>query len=261
MKYDVQRFLKSYMPDFYNLVVVQSISWKGINSIFTKHINRIKAEYAQTQQTVVKDATFYSIVISNISQDGKGDGMFDFFNTLFKSLSTHLNQVEKKLIRKILYKILTEVDRNYLNFIGELGVLNDFMSTGEYHLLKVEEKIKPDSNDSADFLLLDKKLHSELLVEVINIHLEERTLTDEVSTKNHIDSKLNKKIIDKFTDSNRKFSLQPVIWTKHLNDVGFLKLMYSKLQMPDNVQSPFVYFTFMEVTKKFEHHFERLAPK
>lgn len=73
--YDVQSFLSNYMPDFYFLVEVQNISWVRINKIFANHLNRIKKEFTQTGKPVLKDATFYSIVMSKIKQDGRGGGM------------------------------------------------------------------------------------------------------------------------------------------------------------------------------------------
>lgn len=258
IKYDVQSFLRKYMPEFYSLVEVQSISWSKINKIFARHLNKIKDEYRLTQTPVLKDATFYSIVISKIKQDGKGDGMLDFFNLLFKTLSVQLGQPEKKLIHKTLYNILTEVDKNYLNFIGELAVLSKELETGKYKLLRIEEKIKPNSNVSADFHLFDTGSNFELLIEVINIHLEDAVLTDETVVKNHIGSKITEKINDKFSDTSRNFILQPVIWTSQLDDLKFLREMYTKINNPINVGVPYVYFTLMDSKKTYEHHFEKV---
>lgn len=237
---------------------VQPISWSNINRIFGNHLNKIKREFKETQKPVSRDATFYSIVMSKIKKDGKGDGMLDFYNSLFYSLSLQLNESQKKQIHKTLYNILVEVDKNYLNFIGELGVLNEMLKTKQYELKNVEEQIKSDSNVSADFLFIDKQTGLEQLIEVVNIHLADKELKDEQLTLNHIKSKVSGKIENKFKDTNRCFSIQPVIWTMHIDDIDFLKELQREDKMRiQNMNSPFVYYSFL--IKTYEHHFERLS--
>ncbi len=258
IKYDIQPFIRNYMPDFYLLVEVQNISWSKINGIVGNYLVKIKKEFRETRRPVSRDATFYSIVISRIKNDGKGDGMLDFYNSLFHSLSLQLDESQKRLIHKTLYNILIEVDKNHLNFIGELGVLNEMLKTKQYELKNVEEKIKLDSNVSADFLFLDNRTGLELLVEVINIHMEDKELNDEQLILNHIKSKITDKVKSKFNNANRPFLLQPVIWTKHIDDINFLKVLYQRSEMTiENMNSPFVYYSLL--VKTYEHHFERLS--
>ena len=139
---------------------------------------------------------------------------------------------------------MTEVDKNYLNFIGELTVLNEILKAKKYELKNVEEKIKSNRNASADFLFLDKATSLELLIEVVNIHLESWELKDEELVFNHITSKVTEKIKNKFTGAARPFCLQPVIWTKNIDDIHFLKKLYcKKVTLTENVNSPYVYYS------------------
>jgi len=257
-KYDIQIFIRNYMADFYSLIEVQSISWNNINRIFGNHLNKVKKQFNKNGRPVLRDATFYSVVISKINKDGKGDGMFDFYNSLFYSLSLHLDESQKKLIHKTLYNILVEVDKNYLNFIGELAVLNAILKTKQYEFKNVEEKIKFGSNVSADFLFIDKQTRLEQLVEVVSIHLEDKELKNEQRIVNHIKSKVTEKINNKFIGTDRPYLIQPVIWTRDIDDIDFLKKLHKRGEIEiQNMNSPFVYYTFL--VKTYEHHFERLS--
>jgi hypothetical protein len=98
MKYDVRPFLKMKMPGLLDLLGTQNISWKTINKNFGKNLQRIKDELTLTQKPIFKEVTFYCVLMSKHYNTGEGDGMFDWYSTLFQSLSSNLNPVEKALI-------------------------------------------------------------------------------------------------------------------------------------------------------------------
>ncbi|EHQ27543.1 hypothetical protein [Mucilaginibacter paludis] len=259
MKYDVRPFLKIKMPGLLDLLGTQNISWKTINKNFGKKLQRIKDELTLTQKPIFKEATFYSVLMSKHYKTGEGDGMFDWYSTLFQSLSSNLNPVEKALIHHSIYNLLIEPDKNYLNFIGELAVLNEIKKQEGYDLINIEEQIQKENNTTADFLILRKHDDTNILVEVVNLHFQEIDIDDHERIRRLIESKLNNKIKMKFINPLYEYFLQPVIWVKGENDVEQLFNLYDKSGLPiKNVLAPFTYFSYWETSGKYEHHFDRI---
>jgi hypothetical protein len=93
MKYDVQPFLKSQMPGLIDLLGKQRISWASINKKFGNNLQKIEAELKLKQKIILKEATFYSILLHKYIGSGETDGMFDWYCTIFESLSLNLTPI------------------------------------------------------------------------------------------------------------------------------------------------------------------------
>ena len=190
---------------------------------------------------------------------GVADGMFDWYCSLFESLSSTLTSFEKSLIHNSIYNLLIEPDKNYLNFIGELATLNEIKKQFKCDLISVEEPIQNENNFTADFLFSGKDGNTNVLVEVVNLHFQEMNIEKDENIRLRIESKLKNKIEVKFTNPRYEYLLQPVIWTKDLNDIKYLFNLYAETGLPiNNVLAPFTYFTFKDISGQYEHHFDRI---
>jgi hypothetical protein len=256
MKYDVKKAIQIYFPSFLELLGEQNISWTSIDKGLEAHLQKIKDKLEDTPNGIWKEATFFTIMINHSLENGKGKGMFDFYDKIFKSLLLVLSKKEKEPIHRMLSKVLTNLDKNYLNFIGELATLNKLMLTGEYELLNIEEPIHPDRNITADIFMRRKNDRTEILIEVLNLHLEDREFNDYITLQNHLRSKFVKKMSDKLITSNNVL-IQPVIWTSTLEQIQQLSDLYTinNFQI-DNVAVPLTYLTFVDSNGVYEHRFE-----
>lgn len=261
LKYNVENFLKQQMPNLIDILGDQKISWTSVNGILERHISKARNEFNLTGKPVERDATFYSILIEKYKGSGKADGMFDFFNKLFGSLNEILSEMEKKPINKVITSVLTTADKDYLNFIGELATLNKLMLTQQYDLINIEEPIHEENDLSADIFLRHKADGKEILIEVLNLHLEIKEFKEFSNLEYHLKSKLEKKKADKdISNSTKAIFIQPVVWTKDEAQLNFVKGFYLKTGFKiENVNEPLVYATFKLKDGSFEHHFEYIS--
>jgi hypothetical protein len=167
-----------------------------------------------------------------------------------------MTPIEKTLIRTTIYCVLVELNKDYLNFIGELATLNEIKKLGKYGLIKIEELIQPESNKSADFLFLNKDDKTKILVEVVNLHLYLIEIRGNKNIKQHIEGKLKEKMQEKFINPKYEFYLQPVIWTKDEKELESLVKLYEKTGLPiNNVLAPFAYSTYKNSDGTYDHDF------
>jgi hypothetical protein len=198
MKYDVRPFLEMKMSGLLDLLGTNNISWVTINKNFSRNLEKVKSDLALSQNSIYREATFYSVLISEHYNTGEGAGMFDWYRTLFQSLSSILTPAEKALTNHSIYNLLIEPDKNYLNFIGELAVLNEIKKQPGCNLINVEEKIQNENNSTADFLILNEYDNAQILVEVVNLHFQKIDINDPERIKRLIVSKLSHKMKMKY---------------------------------------------------------------
>jgi hypothetical protein len=259
MKYDIENSLRKYMPSLIKLLGTQKIKWASINGNLQSYIEKAKEEHQSTGQVVQRDATFYSIIIRKISGKGDTDGMFDFFNKTCESLMSILTETEKKPLHRMISKVLLMLDYRYLNFIGELATLNKFMETCEYELINIEEPISSNKGTSADLFLKRKKDNIEVLIEVLNLHIEIQEFVEFADFEYYLNSKLKNKIKEKLINPNRIIFIQPVLWTKDLKQLQFICDFYSKTNFTiENVIIPMSYLTYKHSDGRYEHRFESI---
>ena len=140
------------MPSLIELIGEKNISWTKANKILFNHVRKSFDEAVLAGCEIIKDANFFTILKNKYEGNDLSDAMFDFYNFIFEKLNELLSKEEKKLLQKTILNIMTDMTKDYLNFIGELAVLYIFKASGQYTLLSVEEKLHPDKDISADFL-------------------------------------------------------------------------------------------------------------
>jgi len=258
MTYNIEAAIKRYIPSLIQLLGDNNISWTAANKKLEKHLNKVATDIEENDDIVVVDANFYSIVTNKVENKPDSDAMFDFYDSIFESLNNCLNTSEKKLIGKTILNILTEMSRNYLNFIGELAVLNFYKNMFQFDLIGVEEKYNPNSEISVDFLFSSKNKKGTLLLEVQNLHLETNDFKSRDNLVYWLESKYDKKRNSKLINKEDKILIQPVIWTKNKEQMKMLEEIYDKNEIKaKNVNIPLGYATFLTKDRQFyEHRFE-----
>lgn len=251
MRFNIEQSLKVYFPNLYRLITQSNkeIGWSSINSSLIKYVEN-------NNELDSKPSNIFSLIIEKKFGIGEGNAMLDFYEELFLSLDKVLNDKEKKLIYKNLINILTQKNNDYLNFIGELSVLNNIKRSDRYVLMNCEEPILDKKGKSTDFKLFDKYNNIEILLEIMNLHFELNEFESEEKFKYHIKSKLEKKIRSKIITEEKNIYIQPVFWTKSLEQLKTLEKIYSNRELVlEYTLIPLTYCSW-KIDNKYIHRFE-----
>jgi hypothetical protein len=140
-------------------------------------------------------------------------GLLHFIERLAEELLNRLSLVEKQLISGNMKQLLLSFDSKYLNFLGELAVLNKLLKFRAYRLTAVERPLG--NRKSIDFMLRNEETGRHVLVEVMSIHLNEaRVVADAEAIRKFLTHKLTEKVTSKLINliEPLEFQLIPVIW-------------------------------------------------
>lgn len=256
---DLEKIIKEHVFSLYNLIsqTENEFSWNSVNKSLTKHLKKAN-EISLKKGTFLKDANLFSLLIEKLYGEGKGNAMLDFYEQLFYDLDQNLELNEKKLLHNSIKNILTNNDKNYIDFIGELATLNAIIRTRKYHLKGIEQIIIDGKNTTADFLLIQKDNNFEIYLEVLNIHLYEKDFQDYSEIQYHLNSKYEIKKRDKILTRDKIILIQPVFWTKSEEQLKQLYQFYNNSNyFIDNIQTPLAYSSWV-VNGKYEHRFESI---
>lgn len=245
------------MPSLIELIGDKNISWTSVNRLLFNHVRESHDKALLLGGEIIKDANFFTILKNKYEGNGLSDAMFDFNNFIFEKLNELLSKEEKSLLQSTILNIMTDMSRDYLNFIGELAVLYAFKASEKFTLLRVEEKLHPDKNTSADFLFKNKQDGADLLIEVLNLHIEKQDFSSLEHLKFWLDSKYNKKKRDKFVNDEKEVFIQPVIWVKSEEQLQNLEKLYCETDFSiDYVNTPMSMLTYLIDGSSYEHRFE-----
>ncbi|MCV9386930.1 hypothetical protein [Reichenbachiella ulvae] len=251
--YNIKAALEQHMPSFLQLLGNNNISWNRINQIFEEYIQKAKEEFAETQTLITREATFFSIMKSQVTGDGLGAAQFDFYDQLFNDLFHLLSYQERNMLGGTLKSILIQLEKDYLNFIGELAVLYFYKINTDFKLIKVEEKVFDNKNISADFLFSSESLNDQFLIEVVNIHLEQRKSLTQPLLKRLIEKKVMDKLKSKEILLKSNMSLQPLIWCKNYDQVKLVSDFYKLYSTPTQTHKSLSYISLTDKNGKFYH--------
>jgi hypothetical protein len=195
-----------YLPSIMQIIPLSDPDWKRIDDLFLqKHGKRLQNAI---NGVVLIEASLFDIIIEVKKGNIQAIRLLDFFNKLTTEILLYVDVTGLRKIRKNLKDLLLNFDSKYLNFVGELAVLNNLMKSRSYNLIDVEASL-PDSKKTIDFKIASKSGESPILVEVVNIHLDE-TRTDKDGIETFLTHRLSKKKESKSTSIS--FFLIPVIW-------------------------------------------------
>jgi len=242
--FDVKLGLKHYLPSLIDLIQGE-FAWSSLNKLWNKqHIENLKKFEGEGSLTL--RVTLLSLTaLADKIKDENSIRFLNFMDSVFKNLAIHLDFEERKIIKSNLFDLLIYYN-DFLNYLGEFFVLNCLLTTGAYKLIKSECNLKK-GKVSIDFNLLHLKSNKNVYIEVINIEITEKHLTDNLTLEKHLRGKLESKLIAK-DKSGLDYTLIPVLWTVSTenNENLFKTISFfeeTKFSI-DRVHVPYVYHRF-----------------
>lgn len=130
--------VEEFFPGLMQLASVLNINWDKLNDLFLKElVRRFKDSKGQS---INIEIAIHDLIVQVRMGNLNAVGQVDFLNKLFYGLSNKLTDKEKRLIKPIIEGILINFNRRYLNFVGELAVLNNLLNSKSYLLRSVNQK-------------------------------------------------------------------------------------------------------------------------
>lgn len=254
---DLRKEVNKNLPVFFQFVPELNRTWGQAQKIFNTEVEK---HYLKAKGKTFKiEANLYFIIDKAQKGDGEAKRLLHFFEKLLEETLMYINAKEIPKIRKTIKDILLNVDHKYLNFIGEIAVLNNLMKTNLYELEAVEASL-PDSKSTIDFKIRNRNSNNTLLVEVYNLHPDSDKIENE---KDKIELFLTEKLKKKIGSKKTKelFYLVPVIWG-NAKDLLVYSQYFTQYQLPIlGLIEPVAYSTFVspEDESVFIHRFGRLS--
>ncbi|HEY8659023.1 MAG TPA: hypothetical protein VIL78_08295 [Hanamia sp.] len=254
----VKTNLEFYLPALIELIDFSDFPWGKIDQSFSKKWEQRTLE--SNGEKMLIEASIYDIIIETKKGKRQAIGLLDFLNKLFEELNGNLILSEKVLVRSNAKSMLKAFDSRYLNFVGEMGVLNNMIKSGTYRLSGIEHKLP--NGKSVDFKLTQTIKNEEILVEIVNIHLDaERVEGNAEAIERFLAHKLTAKMADKKQKlvEDVAIYLIPVLWGGW-EDIQVYSDYFknNQLALPFTLE-PVAYLQYNDGANYFEHHFKTVS--
>jgi hypothetical protein len=264
LKINIKKGIERYMPSIFLLLNNEDINWQKINDqVLKAHLKR-KKEYNANNNQLTIEMSFYDLISHALKDPKNALGVFDFINRVVFNLSNNLNAAQKREFKKTIYSMLTNLNRNYLNFVGELAVINGLLNSKLYALERVEFPLPNGKN--VDFMVLDIKRNKKILIEVLNIHLKKGLPDNYEGIKQFLLHRFNEKLRSKKQNLPSDFEIEiilaPVVWVEAHHDLQKLYDFYSagnKTSIYPGDYIPYAYANFVSAEGQSLHRFERVS--
>ena len=266
--------LAFFVPSLIEFIGAMDFPWDRIDLLFSQKLEERKKTFnedlikatAAGQETnendfsIIVESTIYDMIVLAKKGNPTANGYLDFLKKLFEELTDNLTAHEKVLVRSNVKSMLTSFDMKYLNFLGEIAVLNNLIKSKIYRLETIEEKL---SNGKAiDFKLRMTESETTHLIEVLNIHLDFKKIDpNPVLIEKFLRDRIAAKILDKTKNLlvYPGLILIPVLWgeskaLKIYND--FYKRTPLKIV---NTIEPCGYLTYPDGKGRYKHYFEPIS--
>ncbi len=259
MHIDIKNTLKRLMPSIFKLIDGESFRWEAINKSFQKVLLSRESKYITKNEIITVESTFIDVVIRASLNKPESAIIFSHFEFLFKKLDENLLSSEKKLLKTTIYNLITNYDKNYLNFLSELSVLNYLVEFNGFRLKQIEYITY--TGKKIDFLF--EKNGNELIpVEVMNIHIpEDKKLSIFDDIAGFLYYRFINKIKEKEFGENNIFYLAPVVWSSNIENLKILSDFYKNNCINlKNVLPLFCHQNFTNnIDDELKHKFEPIS--
>ncbi|WPQ65209.1 hypothetical protein SIO70_10170 [Chitinophaga sancti] len=246
-----------YLPQLFEFIPESESFWNDADKRFKNKIQeRLTLAAGENIQVEI---TIFDIIFLVKQGNIEAFRFLNFVRKMFSHLFNNLQPDERTMVKKTFKTILKKLDLSYINFVGELAVLNNIMSTKKYRLETVEASLT-DSLNTIDFKVRDLKTNESHLVEVVNIHIDsDKVQTNPELIKAFFTHRLSKKLKSKQTQL--PFELITVLWGKWQDFKVYTDYFKQYPMHLDNVREPMAYLTFTETDNgsKFENRFMRIS--
>jgi len=212
LAFDLKTKLDEYFPALREIIGDDNFRWREVASKFHQHHAERVLQYMQSGGQLTVEANFYDVIVKSMTGDQTASRFLGMFSALFTALSKKLNEQQKAQLKSTIYAFLTSFDNKYLNFTGELLVLNHLLQTGDFSLLDKEFPLL--NGKKADFRLLHIPQQKETIIEILNIQLKKGVDDNPELVRKFITKRLQDKIEQKTRGKAlaRSFALIPVFW-------------------------------------------------
>ncbi|BAO76449.1 hypothetical protein [Winogradskyella sp. PG-2] len=254
----VKENLRYYLPSIVEFIGEQEFPWTKVNARFNKKIEK-RIEEA-TGETFTVEASIYDIIIACKKGLKDYEGLLFFFNSLFEELIKNTEDNTRAVIKTTVWNLLISFDSKYLNYIGELAVLNNLLKSKTVELIKCEVSL--DNKKSIDFDVIFPENGMRVLIEVVNIHLDpQKTEDDPNKIKTFLEKRLNDKRKSKTGDSEYadKVHLIPVLWGSHENLRIYERFFKTNKIDTTLTYEPMAYLTYTDSNGYFETYFNPIT--
>lgn len=254
----VKANLHAYIPSIVDFLDNQDFPWSKINSDFNK---KVEERFATSNGDIITvEASIYDIIIACKKGLTEYEGLLVYFNHLFKELILNIDKNSRSVLKTTIRNLLISFDSKYLNFIGELSVLNNLLKSKMAKLVKCEVSL--DNYKSIDFDVIFPESEVRVLIEVINIHLDPQKTEDD---HDKIEAFLRKRLIDKRTVKTKnscladKVHIIPVLWGSP-KDLKIYAHFYktNKFKIPLTYEA-MSYLTYSDSIGYYETHFNLIT--
>lgn len=257
---DLKGRLKEYIPSMFEVLKDEQISWVGISKTFEKNYRKRLAKMLPGQETMEVEASFYDLISARLKGNTQAIRQMDFFDKLFQEIGMRLTLKQKQWLKTTIFNILISTDFKYLDYFGELAILNQAIKSGNYTFNQTEFGLG--NGKSADFYFHDIKSNRPVLIEVVNAVLTRELAGDEDGIKRFLSKRLTDKIEDKRkSDPNTlPFQLIPVIWGP-AKDLQILSDFYKRgnsVDVPNTIEAC-AYCSFTRADGSYIHRFGSLS--
>lgn len=250
---DLRQQLLKDIPPLFDLLEDFDFDWKEVSRLFHQNHLERKDTYLKLGGHLTVEVNFYDVIVK--AQEDKEEtaiNFLHFFSELFSTIASRLDIDQKKKLRSTLYNFLTNFDHKYLNFTGELLVLNHLLHTGDYAFVSTRFPLL--NGNDADFQMIHLPTGKQTIIEVLNIHFGKPVSDDDKLVEKFLTGRISQKLEKKNKGGEAvvPYVLVPVLWTSG-EDLKKLSGFYkrNKIALP-NVLEAVAYSTF---------YYENAAPK
>lgn len=204
--------MEEFLPELFQLIEGQNVSWNSINKGFTKNHHRRREIYKNNPREQF-EVTFYDLIGNVlIYNDSSSSKFLTYITMVIRRLNTGLDNKQKQMAGKIIRNLLKNISLDYIHSVGELFFLDKVIDTKQYELLEVEFKMK--NGKRIDFRFCSKINKDVVLVEILNIHLDKLNIKSQAEFLKQITNKVGDKIFDKTNGilEDYQFLLQLIFW-------------------------------------------------
>ena len=244
----LERRLNFFFPILFELLDDNKLDWNTVANKFDNKIKEYKAKHEKLKTTFEIQVSFFTLISSALNGAEDGRRLLGFIQKMFEELIELLDKNEKRLIVSNIYGILTNINSDYLNFIGELLALRHFKQSLPFQLIGTEVPLYPEnpSGTKIDFQFLNTVTKKIELIEIVNVRLDDGNISNDELIDRIIHQKLKEKLLKKKISKTNRFNLVPVLWGQW-DKIRVMEKYYVDRQLTiNNITTPICFVPFTD---------------
>jgi hypothetical protein len=207
--------IQYFIPGLFEFIPFESKKWYEFQNGFAEKTRERYDLFIKkgSKPLPVRMSLFDYVCDADNIEENNEYRFLGFVNKVFEEIKMYFSIDEQKKLSNIIEKVLTNFDEQFLNYLGELLLINQ-VRKNSHELLVNEFPINPDikKGTTMDFVVRLNESGQAYGMEVLNIQFV-REFENDDDLVFHIERKLHEKVIDKSKNGvHNKFTLFPVFW-------------------------------------------------